>query len=83
MTQIKQIIQTVLEENDGCSLDNDEEREAVAAQCAARLTEATIKEVANLLGGFVATGLDGCAAIYTDFRVSEAHQKTDTSHIGA
>jgi len=70
MNQVKQIIQSVLEESDGYCLDNDEGREALAAKCTAKLTEATIKEVANLLGGFVAT-VDGCAAIYTNFAITK------------
>jgi len=69
MDNLKQIICSVLEENASLCLDNEEERELVAGACASKLTEATIKQVAGLLGGFVATGLDGCAAIYTDFKV--------------
>ena len=64
MNQVKEIIQSVLDEHRGTC-----ENEELAAKCTAKLTEATIKEVASLLGGFVATGLDGCAAIYTDFQV--------------
>ena len=64
MNQVKEIIQSVLDEHRGTC-----ENEELAAKCTAKLTEATIKEVAGLLGGFVATGLDGCAAIYTDFQV--------------
>ena len=44
------------------------ENEELAAKCTAKLTEATIKEVAGLLGGIVGT-VDGCAAIYTDFEI--------------
>ncbi len=66
MNQVKEIIQSVLDEHRGTC-----ENEELAAKCTAKLTEATIKEVAGLLGGFVATGLDGCAAIYTDFKVEE------------
>ena len=44
------------------------ENEELAAKCTAKLTEATIKEVANLLGGIVGT-VDGCAAIYTNFEI--------------
>ena len=64
MNQVKEIIESVLDEHrDTC--ENDE----LAAKCTAKLTEATIKEVASLLGGFVAKGMDGCAAIYTDFEI--------------
>jgi len=63
MKQVKDIIQTVLNEHRG-TCENDE----LAAKCTAKLTEATIKEVANLLGGIVTT-VNGCAAIYTNFEV--------------
>jgi len=63
MNQVKQIIETVLDEHRGTC-----ENEELAAKCTAKLTEATIKEVAGLLGGIVGT-VDGCAAIYTDFEI--------------
>ena len=65
MNQVKQIIEAVLDEHRGTC-----ENEELAAKCTAKLTEATIKEVANLLGGFVAT-VDGCAAIYTNFAITK------------
>ena len=77
MNQVKQIIQSVLDEHRG-TCENDE----LAAKCTAKLTEATIKEVASLLGGVVGT-VDGCAAIYTDFEIGKENHKIDTSHIGA
>ena len=63
MNQVKEIIEAVLDEHRG-TCENDE----LAAKCTAKLTEATIKEVASLLGGIVATA-NGCAAIYTNFEV--------------
>ena len=63
MNQVKDIIKSVLDEHRGTC-----ENEELAAKCTAKLTEATIKEVAGLLGGIVGT-VDGCAAIYTDFQV--------------
>ena len=63
MNQVKQIIEAVLDEHRGTC-----ENEELAAKCTAKLTEATIKEVANLLGGIVST-VNGCAAIYTNFEV--------------
>ena len=65
MNQVKEIIQSVLDGHRGTC-----ENEELAAKCTAKLTEATIKEVANLLGGIVGT-VDGCAAIYTDFKIED------------
>ena len=53
MTQIGLIIQTVLEENDGACLDNEEERATVAEQCEKALLQAIgeqYKELAKQVG---------------------------------
>ena len=63
MNQVKDIIKSVLDEHRGTC-----ENEELATKCTAKLTEATIKEVAGLLGGIVGN-VDGCAAIYTDFQI--------------
>jgi len=63
MNQVKEIIEAVLDEHRGTC-----ENEELAAKCTAKLTEATIKEVANLLGGVVGTS-NGCATIFTDFEI--------------
>ena len=68
MNQVKEIIKSVLDEHRGTHPWKTCENEELAAKCTAKLTEATIKEVANLLGGIVGT-VDGCAAIYTNFKV--------------
>ncbi len=63
MNQVKEIIQSVLDEHRGTC-----ENEELEAKCTAKLTEATIKEVAGLLGGFVGTS-NCCATIFTDFEI--------------
>jgi len=65
MNQVKEIIQSVLDKHRGTC-----ENEELATKCTAKLTEATIKEVAGLLGGVVAN-VAGYAAIYTDFEMEK------------
>ena len=66
MTEIAQIIQSVLEENDGKCLDNDAERAEVAEACEKRLLTASLNQLASVIGGSLEIDNDGQAVIYTN-----------------
>jgi len=66
MTEIGQIIKSVLENNDSKCLDNASEREHVAAECEQVLVKATLQQLADLLGGSLEIDNDGQAVIYTN-----------------
>jgi len=65
MNNIEQIILSVLEANNGCCLDNQEERQLVANKVANVLISQSLEQFANLLGGSVELDNDGQAVIYT------------------
>jgi len=71
MNNISQIILNVLEANDGCALDNAEERAFVADRVAKVLIQNSLAQLAVLLDGSIETDLDGRAVIYTDLVLGE------------
>ncbi len=82
MNQITSIVKSVLENYDGCCLDNEVERTQVASAIADKLTSASLQQLADLLGGSIETDNDGQAVIYTNISLYSP-EFTDTSHIGA
>ena len=62
---IKDIILSVLEDNDGCTLDNSQEREQVAEKVAQALTLASLEQLAALMGTNLSYDCDGQALIFT------------------
>ena len=62
---IQDIILSVLEANDGCTLDNSQEREQVAEKVAQALTLASLEQLAALMGTNLSFDSDGQALIFT------------------
>ena len=62
---IQDIILSVLEDNDGCTLDNSQEREQVAEKVAQALTLASLEQLAALMGTNLSFDNDGQALIFT------------------
>ena len=62
---IQDIILSVLEANDGCTLDNSQEREQVAEKVAQALTLASLEQLAALMGTNLSYDCDGQALIFT------------------
>ena len=65
MNEIVKIIESVLEANDGKSLDNDEERNIVANAVANKLIAASLEQFAVVLGGSLEHDNTGQAVIHT------------------
>lgn len=66
MNEIASIVYDVLENYDGCCLDNEEERSVVANAVADKLTSASLQQLADLLGGSIEVDNDGQAIVYTN-----------------
>ena len=62
---IQNIILSVLEVNDGCTLDNHNERKEVAQKVAHALTLASLEQLAGLMGTNLSYDSDGQALIFT------------------
>ena len=62
---IQDIILSVLAANDGCTLDNSQERELVAEKVAQALTIASLEQLAALMGTNLSFDSDGQALIFT------------------
>ena len=82
---IQDIILSVLEDNDGCTMDNSQEREQVAEKVALALTLASLEQLAMLMGTSLEYDNDGHAIIYTgiqnpdmDRNVMQRHDLFDT-----
>lgn len=65
MNNIEQIVLDVLENLDGMSLDNIEEREEVAKVVSNKLIHQSLAQLASLTGGELLYDNDGQAIIYT------------------
>ena len=62
---IKDIILSVLEANDGCTLDNHNERAEVAQKVAQALTLASLQQLAGLMGTNLSYDSEGQALLFT------------------
>ena len=62
---IKDIILSVLEDNDGCTMDNSQEREQVAQKVALALTLASLEQLAALMGTNLSYDSEGQALLFT------------------
>ena len=62
---IQDIILSVLEANDGCTLDNDTEREQVAEKAAQALTLASLEQLAALMGTSLSYDSEGQVLLFT------------------
>ena len=62
---IKDIILSVLEDNDGCTLDNSQERKEVAEKVAQALTLASLQQLAALMGTNLSYDSEGQALLFT------------------
>jgi hypothetical protein len=65
MNQIASIIKSVLEQSDSKCLDNAEEREQVATQCANKLVAASLQQLAAVIGGSIECDNTGQLVIHT------------------
>jgi hypothetical protein len=81
--EIVKIVESVLEANDGKSLDNDEERNIVANAIAIKLIAASLEQLAAVLGGTVEHDNDGqtiiCTGIFNEDiffnKLAESHKE--------
>ena len=62
---IQDIILSVLEDNDGCTLDNPHERGEVAQQVAQALTLASLEQLAALIGTNLSYDSEGQVLLFT------------------
>ena len=62
---IKDIILSVLEDNDGCTMDNSQEREQVAQKVALALTLASLEQLAALMGTNLSYDSEGQVLLFT------------------
>ena len=62
---IQDIILSVLEANDGCTLDNHNERKEVAEKVAQALTLASLEQLAALIGTNLSYDCEGQALLFT------------------
>ena len=62
---IKDIILSVLEDNDGCTMDNSQEREQVAQKVAQALTLASLEQLAALMGTNLSYDSEGQVLLFT------------------
>ena len=73
MNPITQIIEAVLVANSGKCLDNEEERQQVAEQCANKLLSASFAQLASVIGGTIECDQTGQVVIHTGHYDEDAH----------
>ena len=81
MNEIVKIVESVLEANDGKSLDNGKERNIVANAIANKLIATSLEQLATVLNGSIEHDNDGQAVIYTGiFNEDVYYDKLAESH---
>jgi hypothetical protein len=81
VNEIVKIVESVLEANDGKSLDNDEERNIVANAIASKLIAASLEQLATVLNGSIEHDNDGQTIICTGiFNEGVSYDKLTESH---